>query len=734
MHNSGIHIFIPVQDTTHAMEYGALLTERLWLNGYGYIALSANGSMLERTPIDSAVFSPERLDFVGKPVIANSGLKYLAPETVYVEGKMLDLSTLPALTVEEAQQVSQLKAEAKVLMLQGSATKKEEWGAQKVSELVDKGTDLDTARSTVAAMLDGGGKDLFGSFTLVFSDPMLGTVTVCNVLSNPERYDRKSLADPLEGVGYGKSLAKFYYNNGDTPLINSFAHSGCIYFLHSGQDLLNGLGHGSSNAFVGDADAFNDIFCRTTDTEIPNNDKVHVGEIVDDEVVLDWKEIYRLHVEKWNQRYASVIVGGKHRIMRLEDGSSAHDGRDYYEFYKREELSKVFANTIIQTGISAGKTSFKPIYKNHLMAWALSSKSRSYTGGVVFLPGKSTPKDYFNTWEGFSVKPKQNDLLCALILMHIRTVLCDNDVELYNYVLGWIALSMQKPWEVIGTAIVARGDKGTGKGSVGNFLHTIWGKHGIHITNAKHLIGSFNGHLNDICFIFCDEAFFSGDKQHEGVLKGLITEPKYMSERKGIDAVPQKNMFKLFMATNSDWAVPASRDERRYCVLDVSNKRVNDTAYFTELAKATASIEVQAAFLYMMLNYDLSRFNVRDIPDTAGLKAQRLQSFEPHQKWLADALHAGGFGALFMTDEGPTPWPASLSSKALYTDYLTWCDQAKIGEYGRVTKMKLSKYLSHIFTSVRRVDGRDSGRGFKLGSLAEAVAAFEKYEKVDVDA
>jgi hypothetical protein len=716
------------------MEYGALLTERLWLNGYGYIALSANGSMLERTPIDSAVFSPERLDFVGKPVIANSGLKYLAPETVYVEGKMLDLSTLPALTVKEAQQVSQLKAEAKVLMQQDSATKKGEWVAQKVSELVDKGTDLDTARSTVAAMVGGGGKDLFGSFTLVFSDPMLGTVTVCNVLSKPERYDGKSLADPLEGVGYGKSLAKFYYNNGDTPLINSFAHGGCIYFLHSGQDLLNSLGHGSSNAFVGDADAFNDIFCRTTDTEIPNNDKVHVGEIVDDEVVLDWKEIYRLHVEKWNQRYASVIVGGKHRVMRLEDGSSAYDGREYYAFYKREELSKTFDNTLIQTGVSGSGASIKPVYKNHLMAWAFSPKSRSYTGGVVFLPDKSTAKDYFNTWEGFSVKQKQNDLLCALILMHIRTVLCDDNIELYDYFIAWIALSMQKPWDVIGTAIVARGGKGSGKGSVGNFLHNIWGKHGIHITNAKHLIGSFNGHLNDICFIFCDEAFFSGDKQHEGVLKGLITEPKYMSERKGLDAVPQNNLFKLFMATNSDWAVPASRDERRYCVLDVSDKRVNDTAYFEELASATASKEVQAAFLYMMLNYDLSNYNVREIPDTVGLKAQRLQSFEPHQKWLADVLHSGSFGGDFLINGRSNSWPPTVASKALYTNYLTWCDQAKIGEYGRVTKIALTKYLSHIFMNIRRVDGRDSGRGFKLGTLEEAVAAFEKYEKVDVDA
>ena len=71
--------------------------------------------------------------------------------------------------------------------------------------------------------------------------------------------------------------------------------------------------------------------------------------------------------------------------------------------------------------------------------------------------------------------------------------------------------------------------------------------------------------------MFADEAFFSGDKQGEQVLKAVITEPKIVIERKGIDAELQDNYLKVFMSTNSDWAVPATKDERRYCVCDVSS-------------------------------------------------------------------------------------------------------------------------------------------------------------------
>ena len=54
--------------------------------------------------------------------------------------------------------------------------------------------------------------------------------TVADVLADPYRYCDKSLADPIEGVTYGRTTAKVYVRDG-VPWINSFAHGGVQYTL-----------------------------------------------------------------------------------------------------------------------------------------------------------------------------------------------------------------------------------------------------------------------------------------------------------------------------------------------------------------------------------------------------------------------------------------------------------------------------------------------------------------------
>ena len=114
-----------------------------------------------------------------------------------------------------------------------------------------------------------------------------------------------------------------------------------------------------------------------------------------------------------------------------------------------------------------------------------------------------------------------------------------------------------------------RGLKGIGKGQVGQMLMRIFQNHSLHITQSKHLVGNFNAHLVDALFLFLDEAFWAGDKQGEGTLKALITERTLMIEPKGVDAFQMPNRLKILIASNNEWAVPASADERRYFVLDV---------------------------------------------------------------------------------------------------------------------------------------------------------------------
>ena len=59
----------------------------------------------------------------------------------------------------------------------------------------------------------------------------LGTVLVANVLAEPERYVGETLADPLEGVAYGRAKAKVMKADDGGLLIHSFAHGRGLYQL-----------------------------------------------------------------------------------------------------------------------------------------------------------------------------------------------------------------------------------------------------------------------------------------------------------------------------------------------------------------------------------------------------------------------------------------------------------------------------------------------------------------------
>lgn len=440
-----------------------------------------------------------------------------------------------------------------------------------------------------------------------------------------------------------------------------------------------------------------------------------------------WEQQLIQHVSAFNKIYASVMIGGKHRVMRLEHSGEAHNKHSFYAFYSRNELSLVYENTLIKTAEKKVRGETVNVYANLLMAWQKHPKSKAYTGGVVFLPGKKAAPNYFNTWRGFSVEPKQNDSLLGNIYGHMEKVVCGGYQDLYQYLLKWIAYTIQNPDKPAESAIVLRGEKGSGKGIIGRLLCWLWGNHGLHIANAKHLVGNFNGHFADRCFIFADEAFFSGDKQHEGVLKALVTEPTVIIERKGIDAVAQPNYIKIFMATNSDFAVPASRDERRYCVLDVSSSHIGDRDYFTALHHDCVSKDAQAAFLYAMQHTDLTGWHPGDIPDSTGLRAQRFHSMDSVQKWVLDALLNDSFGIPAHGDY----WQTELNSNELFTQYVAWCDITKAGEYRRLQQCQMAKYLGLVFSKKMHVGGRNK-RGYYFGTIEEATIAFETYEKINL--
>jgi len=432
-----------------------------------------------------------------------------------------------------------------------------------------------------------------------------------------------------------------------------------------------------------------------------------------------WRQALEEHVIEFNLNHAVVIVGGMTRIMRKTIALADIDGREGFEFLKPQELNAVYSNTQIKVDEKTYQNgTVKDIYDTYFNAWFKHPKSDVYRSGVIFRPGLDVPKGYFNTWQGFAVTPLKT-VDYPKLTAHIDGIICQHNQELIDYFYSWVAYTLQNPHKVVGSALVLRGKKGVGKGIVGHFLRKIWGRHSLYISQASQITGNFNGHLADVCFLFADEAFFSGDKRHEGTLKALVTENKMMIERKGVDPEQQNNYLKLFMVTNNDYAVPATQDERRWGVFDVSDSMAKNSKYFKALRSEIKQPEVIASFMADMLAYDVSKWQASEIPESYGLKEQRAHSLPTTGKWLLDSLLNGTFN-----DDG---WKDEISAKELNTSYLTWCSEHKVNGYEIANSHVLGRYLGKFFG--KRKIGTYS---YTLGQLSDCIDLFQKIEKIDI--
>ena len=198
----------------------------------------------------------------------------------------------------------------------------------------------------------------------------------------------------------------------------------------------------------------------------------------------------------------------------------------------------------------------------------------------------------------------------------------------------------------------------------------ILGAFALHIREAKHLVGNFNRHLQTVVFLFADEAFFAGDKGHEGVLKGLVTEPRLEIEAKFRDLVEAVNRLHTLMASNEDWVVPAGMRERRFFVLDVSDEFANDHRYFAPIIREMKDEGGDAAMLYDLLRLDISKFNPADIPETQALQEQKKLTMGLEWKWYEDVLTRGYvLESQCGCEEKLHQWFPSVTMDALYASY-----------------------------------------------------------------
>ena len=227
--SNGMHHYVLVQDGGDIERFLKDLHDRCWFHGFGWHMIGAAGQLLDRSLIDRMVGYGERLCFEGAPLISaplaqDAGKR--VPEAF--EGYAIDSArAVPRLTEYERYRVNEAKqasAKARGKAAAEVRNKHDEELAKKIS--IKSGASLATALRLVRARHRG---VLYPGVELEFD--RLGLVTVGAVLSDPDHYIGETLADPIEGVDYGRCKAIIIKANNGGLLIHSFAHGRSIYFL-----------------------------------------------------------------------------------------------------------------------------------------------------------------------------------------------------------------------------------------------------------------------------------------------------------------------------------------------------------------------------------------------------------------------------------------------------------------------------------------------------------------------
>jgi hypothetical protein len=346
----------------------------------------------------------------------------------------------------------------------------------------------------------------------------------------------------------------------------------------------------------------------------------------------DNKKLIEDMVAWLNTKYAVVNESGK--VLIYAPRIDTITNRKVYDRMSVADLKLLYQNQPLRLTEADGSR----VRHNPVTLWLNHKDRRQFIGGVAFDPSNSVDIDVLNLWQGFGVKPIEGDW--SFLKDHMLNIVCNGDVEQYEYLMNWMASLVQSPATQGETAIIMRGGEGCGKGILARALKHVIGQHGLAISNARHLTGQFNEHLRDCIFLFADEAFFAGDRVHTGILKSIITEPDLTIEGKFKVVTQAMNYLHLMMASNEEWVVPASLDAWRFAVYNVSNERVGDFVYFAAIAEQLEN-GGHEAMLAELLSRDISRFNVRKIPQSEGLKDQKRLSLRTHETWWVECLQRG---------------------------------------------------------------------------------------------
>jgi hypothetical protein len=239
--SNGMHVYLLVEDGGDVERFLRVLHERCWLVGMGWHMVGAGGQLLDRSIVDRMVYAPERLVFEGAPVLAAPLAQDHAarrPET-FPGDALNTLEACPDLTIIEKSRIRDAKAKSDHALTPERAKVRDRFVAHHAERLAKRsGMTDEQARQIIIRQTEG---VILPDLELEWDDEELAGCTVADVLANPSKFEGATLADPLEGIQYGRNKAKILRRPDGSPWIYSLAHGRTTYELRYDAKALEAL-------------------------------------------------------------------------------------------------------------------------------------------------------------------------------------------------------------------------------------------------------------------------------------------------------------------------------------------------------------------------------------------------------------------------------------------------------------------------------------------------------------
>lgn len=431
-------------------------------------------------------------------------------------------------------------------------------------------------------------------------------------------------------------------------------------------------------------------------------------------------EIIKEVTEEINTTHAALWVGDQFRCLSeiYRPGENQMDIR----ISEPKDLKGSMANDVVF--VRNKKGDLEPVSKFNLW-W--SSKARREYEGLTFIPGcKENPGNYYNMWQGWAYEPSESGS-CDLYLEHLYENISNKDPKVYDYILDWMAYGVQHPAKKIETAIAFRGKQGTGKNVAVDVYGNLFGnRHFFTASSPDEFLGNFNGHLATVMFLHAEEAFWSGDRKKLGAFKSMITSDKTRINMKHKDTFEVKNHLRLMITSNEDWVVPADLDDRRFLVVDVSDKHKEDRPYFRAIFDELKDGGYEN-LLQTLMKRDLSEFDFGRIPMTKAKLDVIERSMSTVQRYWYKRLDENN-------EEG---WKREVECDRLYDSYCDYVNKA--GHQRPVSDVAFGRELSKLlpysetsFKTRKRMRNGDRRNVYQFPPLRDCRGNFSKIVKQDV--